>query len=62
MRERVREFIPSENYRKDDVHGYAGNILRLLTSCVLASEADIIERRRRVSEGQTLRFSRDRIR
>jgi len=62
MRERTREFILSKDYRKEDLHGYVANIRRLLKSSDLASESYIIDRRREILRGQTLRFSRDRIR
>ena len=62
MKEQRREFIPNRIQRRVDLHGYGGNIRRLVESHVPVSETDIAGRRRKILERQTFRLSQDRIR
>ena len=61
MTEQDRWFSPSKNGRKDDLHAYVESIREAVESRAQLTEAGVIEMRSRVVGGQTLRFSRDRI-
>ena len=50
-----------QNGRKDDLHAYVESIREAVESRAQLTEAGVIEMRSRVVGGQTLRFSRDRI-